>query len=85
MANYRRCIEKGCRRKAIDDTAPSPKDYVGGKSVTLFGWTLLLYKETTEYLCDYCSDCLRDNQQERDRQIYDDGYNKGYEDAPLNW
>lgn len=78
------CIEKGCRRTAINDTAPSPKEYVGGKSITLFGWTLLLYRETVDYLCEYCSDCLRDRSQEHDRDVFDSGYEKGYNDAPLN-
>lgn len=78
------CIERGCRRTAINDTAPSPKEYVGGKSKTLFGWTLLLYKETVEYLCDYCNDCLIDRQQEAGRQAYDAGYEKGYNEAPTS-
>ena len=82
---YRVCAERGCRRKAIDDVAPSPYEYVEGKHITLFGWTLLLYKEKTEYLCEYCSDCLRDRQDEKYREVFDAGYDKGYDDAPINY
>lgn len=85
MSKYRVCAVKGCRRKAIDDCVPSPKEYVEGKSITFLGWTLLLYKEQITYLSDICIDCLRDNQQEVDKRIFDEGYNKGYEDVPLNW
>ena len=66
---------------------PSPKDYVGGKHLTIFGWTILLYKEAGMVMPvdELCSDCLIDrsnaNERERLEPALDDAYSKGYEDG----
>lgn len=64
---------------------PSPKDYVGGRSITLFGWTIILYREKSETVDDLCSNCLVDRQQsnEADRMesVLDEVYTRGYEDG----
>lgn len=79
------CANCGERPK---EKAPSPKDYVNGKHITIFGWTIIIYRETIEYYDNLCNDCLVDRSQanERDRiePALDDAYNKGYEDGLKN-
>jgi hypothetical protein len=64
---YRMCVNQGCRFKAIDATIPSAYEYVEGRHITLFGWTVLLYKEKTEYQTDICLQCSIDEQTEKER------------------
>ena len=65
MGKYRMCSEKGCRFKAIDALVPEPHEYHLGKHITLFGWTLFLYKNETNYQTDICLQCSLDLSQGR--------------------
>lgn len=64
---------------------PSPKDYVEGKHITLFGWTLILYREKVEYIDNLCGECLADrsnaNEYERIAPALDDAYQRGVEEG----
>lgn len=43
------CHENDC------EVYPSPKDYMADKHLTLFGWTIILYRESTETVDELCS------------------------------
>lgn len=66
LGKYRRCVNKGCRRKAIDAVVPEPYEAfdLRGKHITLFGWTLYLYKNEKQYQTDICYQCSLDAQNE---------------------
>jgi len=61
---YRRCVNKGCRFKANDALVPEPYEAfdLKGKHITLFGWTLYLYKNEVQYQTDICDQCYLDAQ-----------------------
>ena len=76
MGKYRVCAEKGCRFKAMDSLIPSPKDYVGGRHLTLFGWTILLYREKEEHAVDLCEEHYLDQTQRPYKESYDASFNQ---------
>lgn len=63
---YRRCVNKGCGYKAIDTLVPEPYEAfdLKGGHITLFGWTLYLYKNEVQYQTDICLQCSIDAQNE---------------------
>jgi hypothetical protein len=79
MGKYRACANKGCRRKAIDALVPDPHEYIEGKYITLFGWTLLLYKSGQDYQTDICLDCSIDQTHQPYEEAYDAGFEVGFE------
>lgn len=74
---YRVCAIKGCRRKADNDPIPFPHEYHGGRHITLFGWTLFVYRNRVEYQLDVCSQCFSDESSRPLREAYDAGVDYG--------